>query len=78
MNKEELLAKAIKDYPIGTVFLSVISNDPMLSMNIPYWSNYNSICTKPSANGVVYKDNIWAKIISYPKGYIRSTKYLFY
>ena len=73
MNKEELLAHAIKMYPIGTKFhpinsstLEPYESDDYKVLVVPVWSSSDIIC----ANGNLYVKGIWAPVISHPEGYV--------
>jgi len=70
--KQELLAHAIKMYPIGTKFHPINSStlephesDDYKVLNTPYWSDEII-----GANGNLYVKGIWAPVISHPEGYV--------
>lgn len=65
MNKDELLAEALKRYSIGTVFLSAYSGNKYTVDKIaPQWSNLESIVV--GSRGAVYYSGKWAEIIQQP------------
>jgi hypothetical protein len=72
MNKEELMAYAIKMYPIGTKFYPVRTDtlepsksDDYKVLITPVWSD-DVIC----ATGNLYVKGVWAPVISHPEGYV--------
>lgn len=77
MNKEELLAHAIKMYPVGTKFHPVNSQTGEIIIQYEYevkndepkWSG-DVLC----ANGNLYVKGVWASVISHPEGYIPPPK----
>ncbi len=86
LNKEELLAKAIRDYPVGCKFISPHNNKVFTRYSSNFENNgiydgsYKSIlCIINNfyTGEYLYYDKKWAKIISYPKGY-NVTNYYFY
>ncbi len=75
MDKHELLAKAKRDYPVGSTIISPISGNKYRVGSNPHWSgNY----IDNSQNGYLYQNGKWAKIISYPIGWKKQIKYYFY
>lgn len=89
MTKEEILQKAIREYPIGTIFK--LAHHPLqkaiiTSNNFIYGNNNNvySVSKKGIQNidynkimedGCVYINGKWAKVISYHKDYNKLIKY---
>lgn len=72
MNKEELMAYAVKMYPIGTKFYPIRTDTLEPSdtegykvERTPVWSD-DIIC----AGGNLYVKGIWAPVISHPEGYV--------
>lgn len=64
--KEELLAKAKRDYPIGTKFNSAYSGDSyLIDVFRPRWYNDHTIII--GSKGAVYNNGKWATIISTPE-----------
>ena len=69
--KKELLAKAKRDYPIGTCFISPVMANNRYDMEqvanlLPYFYSGNNIAVC-SNWGVVYNNGKWATIISTPE-----------
>lgn len=67
MTDEELLAKARRDYPVGTQFIHVKGDGKTIKtiydtneFSIPY----NGIIWAETGNGVLYYDGKWAKIVN--------------
>lgn len=82
MTKEQILEKAKKDYPVGTVFKDIkykedcVINDRSFTQTNSYWQNNNSLIIYYSKiNGdkfigsgcYIFKDGQWAEIISKPE-----------
>lgn len=88
MTNEELLVKAIKDYPPGTIIQSVrggkngssghntietIGESPFYFFN----ENYVDITSKDITGFIWSKINRWAKIISNPQSLVNNNYNLF-
>jgi len=61
---ENLLEKAIRDYPIGTVYRSVMSGDVHTVLSTPEY--YNKKCDIIAGGNYIYYNDRWAEIISSP------------
>lgn len=82
MTHKELVTKANRDYPIGTRFISVSGKDSpdnkegVVVLQL-FWQYGNGI--SHSGIGYIYTpESGWAKILSYPKGYIKENQYEIY
>lgn len=73
MSMKELNIEARRRYPIGTEFKCVhgfgigkVINHDHNGSRTAVWMNWD----KAGACGSVYHDDVWAEVISYPKGHI--------
>lgn len=67
MTKQELLEKAKKDYPIGSEFLDVENNKITTVYGYAYYDSGIIYSHNQGSGGrLLYKNGIWAKIISSP------------
>ena len=69
VSKEALLEKAIKEYPIGTVFNSAANPQAknLVVEHTPVFKEDSIACQDGSKNGIIYSKGSWATIISPPK-----------
>ncbi len=81
--QEELLAEARRRYPVGTVFKSTHQGSIVTRKSGEHWddvvnSSINVIWNGRSHNGEgwLYKNGIWAEIISTPK--VEEPEYLIF
>ena len=72
MNKDEILAKAKRDYPIGTIFECHWYNDGKMVYETadvePYWYCGHGIAVQHRRGVIYHAKEGWSRIISKPKG----------
>lgn len=72
VNMEEILQKAINDFPIGTEFISVHGNKDIIK-EIPYIDSYYIVVNCKYERGrIIYQNEDWATIISTPETIINN------
>lgn len=68
MVTQEMLDKAIREYPIGTIVESAYNGDEYLVDRKPKFSGYDI-----TAGPYIYYNEKWAKILSTPEPIINNT-----
>lgn len=78
MTKNELLVKAKRDYPAGSIIKSAGTQNEYPVGNNIFVTTHGYVDN--SHRGYLYKEGKWAEIVSYPKGYVKQeiNKYYFY
>jgi hypothetical protein len=68
MTKEEILKKAKRDYPIGTIHSGYDGTGSYLIANHDFYVSLGGYLYCKNKSGCIYstKNNYWAKIISKP------------
>jgi hypothetical protein len=75
MTRKEMLEKAKRDYPVGTVFISKISGIKFTVVGIPHYNTQSDLIladtlepnTAGTKKGRIFGDEEWAKIVSRPE-----------